>query len=108
MYPTCIGSEPSAADFDSQPLWEKVMTGHAVANGVFIAAVNRVGFEGTVTLYGSSFAVNPKGEVIAKASRDQPEVLVVDLDFEVFDICRKLFPLLTQRQPQTYSRLLSE
>ena len=108
VYPTAIGTEPTCPDFDSQPLWEKLISSHAVANGVFVAAVNRVGFEGTITCYGSSFAADPCGTIIAKASRDQKVLLMAELNFETFDLCRRLFPLLTQRQPATYGKLTEQ
>lgn len=105
FYPTAIGSEPTDPDFDSQPLWQTVMRGHAIANGVFVAAANRIGQEG-VTFYGSSFISDPTGTVLAQASRDQAEVVVTDLDPAVMVRYRALFPLLHQRRPQTYSRIL--
>jgi N-carbamoylputrescine amidase len=106
VYPTAIGSEPNFPDFDSQPMWEKIITSHAIANGVFVAACNRVGFEGTITCYGSSFVADPTGKAIAKASRDQKELLVAELDFDVFNFWRGLFPLLKQRQQHTYHDLV--
>lgn len=106
MYPTAIGSEPDFPNFDSQPSWQRVMLGHAVANGVFIAAANRIGFEGLITFYGTSFIADPLGNKIVEAARDKSEVLVGTLDFEVFQLIRKLFPLLHQRQPQNYGQIL--
>ena len=74
-YPTAIGSEPTASDFDSADAWRTVMRGHAVANGVFIAACNRIGRENAVTFYGSSFICDPLGNILAQASRDRDEVI---------------------------------
>ncbi len=82
FYPTAIGSEPAAPDFDSAEAWQTVMRGHAVANGVYVAAANRIGKEG-VTFYGSSFICDPAGKIIAQASRDQTEVIVADLDADI-------------------------
>lgn len=107
FYPTAIGSEPTAADFDSAPAWAAVMRGHAVANGLFIGACNRVGRENAVTFYGSSFICDPLGEVLAQASRDQDEVVHALLRAEVRERYLDLFPLLQQRRPQHYGRLLS-
>ncbi len=104
FYPTAIGSEPSAPEIDTMPAWQTVMRGQAIANGVFIAAANRTGAEG-VTFYGSSFICDPMGNVLAQASRDQTEVIVADLDPQVFTQWRELFPLLRQRRPTVYSRL---
>lgn len=116
VYPTAIGSEPDHPEFDSQPLWQHTMTAHAIANGVFIAAVNRTGDDENaaadkrqkVTFYGSSFVCEPTGKIIAQAPRNKPAVVVAKLDFGVFAFWRKLFPLINQRQPQTYKRLLKK
>ncbi len=107
FYPTAIGSEPTAADFDSADAWRTVMRGHAVANGLFIAACNRVGRENSVTFYGSSFICDPLGRVLAQASRDGDEVAHAVLRADVREQYLELFPLLHQRRPQHYGRLLS-
>ena len=105
-YPTAIGSEPTASDFDSAAAWQLVMRGHAVANGLFIAACNRVGRENAVTFYGSSFICDPLGTVLAQASRDADEVIHAVLRADVREQYRALFPLMRQRKPQHYGRLL--
>lgn len=107
IYPTAIGSEPTAADFDSAAAWQTVMRGHAVANGLFVAACNRVGRENAVTFYGSSFICDPLGTVLAQASRDGDEVLHAQLKAQVREQYLELFPLLGQRRPQHYGRLLT-
>lgn len=105
-YPTAIGSEPTAAEFDSADAWQTVMRGHAVANGLFIAACNRIGRENQVTFYGSSFICDPLGRVLAQASRDQDEVVQALLRAAVREQYLELFPLLHQRRPQHYGRLV--
>lgn len=105
-YPTAIGSEPTAPDFDSASAWQTVMRGHAVANGLFIAACNRVGHENRVTFYGSSFICDPLGNVLVQASRDKDEVIHAVLKASVREQYLDLFPLLHQRRPQHYKRLL--
>lgn len=105
FYPTAIGSEPDAPDLDTADAWQTVMRGQAIANGVFIAAANRIGQE-DVTFYGSSFICDPMGNIIAQASRDQSEVIVAELKTAVFTQWRYLFPLLQQRRPEVYSRLV--
>lgn len=105
-YPTAIGSEPNDPDMDSSNMWQTVMRGHAIANGVFIAAANRVGHENAVTFYGSSFICDPMGTILAQAGRDTTEVITATLDETVFTRWRGLFPLLQQRRYSTYSRLL--
>ncbi len=107
FYPTAIGSEPTDPDFDSRDAWQTVMRGHAAANGVFIAAANRIGVENGVTFYGSSFICDPTGTILAQAGRDTTEVIIADLDPQSLTRYRDLFPLLHQRKPHTYSRLIN-
>jgi len=106
MYPTAIGSEPLHPGFNTQPMWQTMMVSHAIGNGVFVGAVNRIGNEGTVTFYGSSFVAAPSGSIIKQAARSEEEVVIAKLDFSTFTFWRELFPLMWQRQPQTYKRLL--
>ena len=105
-YPTAIGSEPDHPDFDTQPLWQRVITGHAVANGLFVVVPNRTGSEGRIRFYGSSFVVDPYGRVLAQAPRDEEAVLVVDLDLRQRHDWLALFPFLRTRRPDTYAGLL--
>lgn len=107
-YPTAIGSEPTAPDFDSASAWLTVMRGHAVANGLFIAACNRVGQENAVTFYGSSFICDPQGNILAQADRDRDQVIHALLRADVRRQYLSLFPLLRQRRPQHYGRLLGD
>jgi N-carbamoylputrescine amidase len=108
VYPTAIGSEPDHPDFDTQPLWERVIVGNGIANGVFMVAVNRIGFEPPLTFYGSSFISDPYGRILAKAPRHEPAVLVADLDLDQRRDWLELFPFLTTRRPDTYARLAQE
>lgn len=105
-YPTAIGSEPTAPDFDSKDAWQTIMRGHAVANGMFVAACNRVGTENSVRFYGSSFICDPLGNILAEGSRDRDEVVHAVLDPAIRQQYLNLFPLLHQRKPQHYRRLL--
>jgi len=107
-YPTAIGSEPNDPEMDSSTMWQTVMRGHAIANGIFVAAANRVGHENAVTFYGSSFICDPMGTILAQAGRDTTEVITATLDEAVFTRWRGLFPLLQQRKPHTYARLLEQ
>jgi N-carbamoylputrescine amidase len=107
IYPTAIGSEPDHPDFDTQPLWQQVIVANGVANATFMVAVNRIGFEDPLTFYGSSFISDPYGRVLAKAPRDQPAVLVADLDLDQRRDWLELFPFLRTRRPDAY-RLLVE
>lgn len=106
FYPTAIGSEPTDPDIDTMEAWQTVMRGHAIANGVFIGAANRIGTEGTNRFYGSSFICDPMGRILAQAGRDTTEFITADLDPHSFNHWRQLFPLLTQRKPTTYARIL--
>ncbi|MFH9420066.1 carbon-nitrogen hydrolase [Streptomyces sp. NPDC017529] len=105
VYPTAIGSEPGHPGFDTQPLWQKVITGNAIANATFMIVPNRVGTEGPLTFYGSSFIVDPYGRVLAQAPRDEPAVLVADLDLDARRDWLELFPFLATRRPDAYGPL---
>jgi N-carbamoylputrescine amidase len=107
IYPTAIGSEPDHPDFDTQPLWQQVIVGEGIANGTFMVAINRIGVEGPLTFYGSSFVSDPYGRVLAKAPRDEPAVIVADLDLDQRRDWLELFPFLRTRRPDAY-RLLVE
>jgi N-carbamoylputrescine amidase len=108
VYPTAIGSEPDHPEFDTQPLWQHVIVGNGIANGVFMVAVNRIGQEPPLTFYGSSFISDPYGRILAQAPRDEPAVLVADLDLDQRQDWLELFPFLTTRRPDTYARLAEE
>lgn len=105
-YPTAIGSEPTDPEMDTAEMWQTVMRGHAIANGVFIAAANRVGVEPPVSFYGSSFICDPTGKMLAQAGRDSIEVIDALLQPQALEHWRELFPLLKQRVPAHYARLL--
>lgn len=105
IYPTAIGSEPDHPDFDTQPLWQQVIVANGVANGTFMVAVNRIGSEAPLTFYGSSFISDPYGRVLVQAPRDQPAVLVADLDLDQRRDWLELFPFLTTRRPDAYASL---
>ncbi|MEM7737774.1 MAG: nitrilase-related carbon-nitrogen hydrolase [Deinococcota bacterium] len=105
FYPTAIGAEPTAPDFHSKSAWQMVMRGHAIANGVFVAAANRIGTENGVRFYGGSFIADPGGTILAEAPEDAEAVIVASLEQATFDQWRHLFPLLKQRCPAAYKSL---
>ncbi|MHA7301690.1 nitrilase-related carbon-nitrogen hydrolase [Pseudarthrobacter sp. MDT1-22] len=105
VYPTAIGSEPTFPEFDHQPLWQHVITGHGITNGTFMVVPNRTGDEGDINFYGSSFISDPYGRVLVQAPRDREAVLVADLDLDQRKDWLDLFPLLTTRRPDTYAEL---
>jgi N-carbamoylputrescine amidase len=111
VYPTAIGSEPDHPDFDTQPLWQQVIVGNGIANGLFMVVPNRTGAEirpdGSPgnTFYGSSFVSDPYGRVLVQAPRDREAVLIADLDLAQRRDWLDLFPLLRTRRPDTYAAL---
>jgi N-carbamoylputrescine amidase len=105
VYPTAIGSEPDHPDFDTQPLWERVIVANGIANGVFMVAVNRIGSEPPLSFYGSSFVSDPYGRVLVQAPRDEPAVILADLDLDQRRDWLELFPFLATRRPDAYASL---
>lgn len=105
VYPTAIGSEPDLGDFDTQPMWRHMITANGLANSTFMVAVNRIGTEAPLTFYGSSFISDPYGRVLVEAPRDEPAVLVADLDLDQRRDWLE-FGLLSTRRPDQYGRLV--
>lgn len=105
IYPTAIGSEPDHPDFDTEPLWRQVIVAEGIANGTFMVAINRTGTEDPITFYGSSFISDPYGRVLVQAPRDEPAVLVADLDLDQRQDWLELFPFLRTRRPDAYAML---
>lgn len=109
FYPTAIGWHPrekeqhGAAQADA---WRTVQRGHAIANGLYVAAVNRVGYEGTpqsgLEFWGGSFVADPFGVVVAEAARDQEEVLVVECDRRRIEDVRRNWPFFRDRRIGSY------
>jgi N-carbamoylputrescine amidase len=92
----------------SKYLWQLEQPAHAVANGYWIAAINRVGVEtplSTAKFYGSSYFCDPRGQIIAQASDSEDEVLVADLDLEKNREVRDTWQFLRDRRPETYGEL---
>ena len=92
----------------SEYLWELEQPAHAVANGYFVGAINRVGHElpwDIGEFYGKSYFANPRGKIIAQASRDKDEVLVADLDLEMIQQVRDTWQFYRDRRPETYEAL---
>ncbi len=114
FYPTAIGWHPSekeeygAAQHDA---WRTIQRAHAIANGVYVAAINRVGYEGPpehgIEFWGKSFVASPFGEVLAEASHDGEETLVVECDPKRIEETRRNWPFLRDRRIDAYSGLLS-
>jgi len=113
FYPTAIGWHPGekAEHGQNQHLaWETIQRSHAVANGCFVAAVNRVGHEKPVggdgiEFWGQSFVSGTSGQLLAKASLDKPETLLVELDLASVDVTRTHWPFLRDRRIDAYGDL---
>src|SRR5487761_26190 len=94
----------------SEYLWKLEQPAHAVANGYFVAAINRVRHEKPWDIgefYGKSYFCNPRGNIIAQASRDKDELLVADLDLEMIRDVRSTWQFFRDRRPETYEPLAS-
>jgi beta-ureidopropionase len=91
----------------SRYLWQLEQPAHAVANGFFVGAINRVGEELVegARFYGSSYFCDPRGQVVAQASDSEDEVLVADLDLGMVDEVRTLWQFFRDRRPETYGAL---
>jgi beta-ureidopropionase len=93
----------------SEYLWKLEQPAHAVANGYFIGAINRVGVEAPWNIgqfYGSSYFCNPRGQIIAQASRENDEVLVADLDLDEIRQVRQTWQFFRDRRPDSYEDLV--
>ena len=112
LYPTAIGwLPPERAEYGErqQSAWETVQRGHAIANGCYVAAVNRVGFEPTpgnaapgLEFWGGSFVADPNGRLIAKAGNTE-ELLIVPCDLAAVDVVRTHWPFLRDRRVDAYA-----
>ena len=113
FYPTAIGWHPSEKEKYGKrqhSSWETVQRGHAIANGCYVAAPNRIGHEAPdggpgLEFWGQSFVADPSGEIIARASVDKEEVLVVEVDLEKVDTQRTHWPFLRDRRIESYGDL---
>ena len=106
FYPTAIGSEPEEPDLDSRDSWQRVMVGHAVANAVAVVAANRIGTEGDMTFYGSSFVCDARGDKLAELSRDQPGIAIAELDLAKLQRVRASMGFFRDRRPSLYRGLV--
>jgi N-carbamoylputrescine amidase len=105
FYPTAIGwhqQEKTALGQKQYDAWQTIQRSHAIANGVYVAAPNRIGTESTVQFWGGSFVCDPFGEVIAQASHDREEILVATCDLSVIERTRQNWPFLRDRRIDAY------
>jgi N-carbamoylputrescine amidase len=114
FYPTAIGWHPSekaqygAAQHDA---WRTIQRAHAIANGIYVAVVNRVGFEGPrdqgLEFWGASFVADPFGQMLAEASHDCEQTLIVECDRGRIDEVRRNWPFLRDRRIDAYAGILN-
>lgn len=116
IYPTAIAfSQEDSKDEKARQLasWEIIQKSHAIANGIFVASINRVGFEedrsrasSGLTFFGSSFVAGPQGEILAKASDTKEEILYTSIDFSRIEQVRNIWPFLRDRRIESYGDIL--
>ena len=116
IYPTAIGWDPADDDGEKsrqQDAWTTVQRAHAIANGIPVVSVNRVGYEPDpsgigrgIAFWGGSFAAGPQGEFLALAGNDGEEVLVVEIDVARSEQVRRIWPFLRDRRIDSYSDLV--
>ena len=114
FYPTAIGWHPAekqevgAAQHDA---WRTIQRGHAIANGLYVAAVNRVGFEGPpergLEFWGASFVADPFGQMLAEAGHEKEETLIVECDPRRIEEVRRHWPFLRDRRIDAYQPILN-
>lgn len=105
FYPTAIGwlpDEKATYGPSQHAAWETMMRSHAIANGVFVAAPNRVGREGALEFWGASFVSDPYGNVLSRAPHDAETNLVVPCDLNLIDVARTHWPFLRDRRVDSY------
>ena len=110
FYPTAIGwipKEPRAVALNQRNAWELMQRSHAVASGVFVAAANRVGGEGKINFWGSSFVAGPLGEIVAHAGAKREEILIANCDLNKIEETRQAWPFLRDRRIDAYGGLLA-
>jgi N-carbamoylputrescine amidase len=105
IYPTAIGWLPAEKEelgAAQHCAWETVQRGHAVANGCYVAAINRAGTHDGTEFWGQSFVANPYGEIVAKASVEQEEIVHHDVDFAKVEDFRRIWPFFRDRRIDAY------
>lgn len=108
VYPTAIGwLSEDKLDYGASQLnaWQTVMRSHAITNGVFIVAANRVGTESNIEFWGNSFIVDPYGNVMAQGSTDQNQVVASECNLDSIETARTHWPFLRDRRIDAYSGL---
>ena len=105
FYPTAIGwatTQDNETNTDQYNAWQTIQRSHAVANGVHVVSVNRVGHEAGVDFWGGSFVANPFGKLLYQASHNEEEIIIQDLDLNKSDYYRSHWPFLRDRRIDSY------
>lgn len=108
VYPTAIGWQaPEKAQFGraQRNAWQTMMRSHAIANGIFVIAPNRVGVEDNIEFWGSSFIADPYGELLAIGGEQRAETVVADCDLDLIETARTHWPFLRDRRIDAYGDL---
>ena len=115
IYPTAIGYESSDTEEEQQrqrEAWTTVMRGHAVANGLPVVAINRVGHEadpsqqtGGIQFWGSSFVAGSQGELLYRASNNEEESVILNIDLDHSEQVRRWWPFLRDRRIDEYKAI---
>jgi len=111
FYPTAIGwatTQDEATNIEQFNAWQTIQRSHAVANGLHVVSVNRVGSEqnGAMKFWGGSFVANPFGSILFQASHDQEEVQVIELDLSKTDRYRTHWPFMRDRRIDSYGQIM--
>lgn len=108
VYPTAIGTLPdedSALSQEFLEAWQTIQRSHAIANGCFVASINRVGREADITFWGHSFVAGPFGQMLAEAGTDE-EILIAEIDLSKIEKQRQIWPFFRDRRIDTYEPIL--
>lgn len=111
FFPTAIGwatSQDEATNTEQYNAWQTIQRSHAIANGVHVVSVNRVGFEqdGAMKFWGGSFVSNPFGTLLSKASHENEEVVVTEIDLDKTDSYRTHWPFMRDRRIDSYGEIV--
>ncbi len=107
FYPTAIGNivKYNAPEGDWHDAWETIQRGHAIANSVYVAAINRVGVEGKTRFFGQSFISDPFGNIMKRGSKNKEEVITAELDLRKNKSIEKGWGFMRNRRPDTYKKI---
>jgi N-carbamoylputrescine amidase len=108
LYPTAIGwldEDRPQYGASQHAAWETMMRSHAIANGLFVGAANRVGRESNIDFWGASFVFDPSGNLLHRAAHDQEALVLVDCDLDQIDVTRTHWPFLRDRRIDAYGDL---